>query len=307
MSNYLDYPNPVLSADRDDYKEGCSFDVFFDEALISVDDENIIIPAKYELSSKGLASYIKEKRASVVVLIYSSGTMFRNAYVFEFDKQEMLIKIPKFSVKDDIEFTGYILANETINNFILNEFNDLYFKGISFAVKKADVLAKGIERKIPVDDSELEKPISSIFSINKDEYAEMDIVADFDSDHKIIINLCEDLNQLYWDMRDSNSGALRRYLTGIIVYPVLVEAIAKMVDTYREIGTDYSEKRWFRTIEHKLQNLNLDISDEPDRYSYTELADKLLGNIATDGLKSVKDTLDNELNNGEYTQIGGID
>jgi len=83
MSNYLDYPNPVLSADRDDYKEGCSFDVFFDEALISVDDENIIIPAKYELSSKGLASYIKEKRASVVVLIYSSGTMFRNAYVFE--------------------------------------------------------------------------------------------------------------------------------------------------------------------------------------------------------------------------------
>ena len=135
----------------------------------------------------------------------------------------------------------------------------------------------------------------------------MDIVADFDTDHKIIINLCEDLNQLYWDMRDSNSGALRRYLTGIIVYPVLVEAIAKMVDTYREIGTDYSEKRWFRTIEHKLQNLNLDISEEPDKFSYTELADKLLGNIAKDGLKSVKDTLDNELNNGEYTQIGGID
>ena len=84
-------------------------------------------------------------------------------------------------------------------------------------------------------------------------------------------------------------------------------SIAKMVDTYRETGPDYSEKRWFRTIEHKLQNLNLDISDEPEKYSYISLADKLLGNIAKDSLKSVKDTLDRELNNGEYTQIGGVD
>ena len=307
MSNYLDYPNPVLSADRDDYTEGCSFDVFFDETLISVDDEYINIPVKYDLKSDGLAELVKSQKACVVVLIYSSGTMFRSAYIFETDKQEMLIKIPKFNVKDDMEFSSFILANENINNFSLGEFNELYFKGISFAVKKADVLAKGTEHKIPVDDSELEKPISSIFSINKNEEAEMDIEADFDSDHKIIIHLCVDLNQLYWDMRDSNSGALRRYLTGIIVYPVLVEAIAKMVDTYRQTGPDYSEKRWFRTIEHKLQNLNLDISEEPDKYSYTELADKLLGNIAKDGLKSVKETLDNELNSGEYTLIGGID
>ena len=307
MSNYLDYPNPVLSADRDDFIEGCSFDVFFDEEKITVDDEYINIPARYELKSEGLLNCIKNGKANVVVLIYSSGTMFRNAYVFETDTSEMLIRIPKFDVKDDVDFFGFILANENIDNYRLEEFNDLYFKDIPFSVKKADVLAKGIERRIPVDDSELEKPISSIFSINKNENAEMDVEADFETDQKIIINLCEELNQLYWAMRDSDGGALRRYLNGIIVYPVLVEAIAKMVDTYREIGPDYSEKRWFRTIEHKLQNLNVDISEDPERYSYTALADKLLGNIAKDGLKSVKDTLDRELNNGEYTQIGGVD
>lgn len=307
MNSYLDYPNPVLSADRDDYIEGCSFDVLFDEEMISVDDEYINIPARYELKSEGLLKYVKNGTANIVVLIYSSGTMFRNAYVFDADKSEMPIRIPKFNVKDDIEFSGYILANENIDNYRLDEFNDLYFKGIPFAVKKADVLAKGIERRIPVDDSELEKPISSIFSINKNEDAEMDVEADFETDQKIIINLCEELNQLYWAMRDSDGGALRRYLNGIIVYPVLVEAIAKMVDTYREIGTDYSEKRWFRTIEHKLQNLNIDLSEDPEKYSYTALADKLLGNIAKDGLKSVKETLDRELNNGEYTQIGGVD
>lgn len=307
MSTYLDYPNPVLSIDRDDYIEECSFDVTFDEAAISVDDEFINIPVVYELKSKGLSNYIKLDKASVVVLIYSSGTMYRRIYLFDNDKNEMLIKVPKFNVKDEIEISGFILAKENINNFQLEEFNDLYFKGILFSIKKADVLAKGLERTISVDDSELEKPISSIFSIQNDENAEMDIVADFDSDHKIIINLCGALNELYWHMKDQNSGALRRYLTGIIVYPVLVEAISKMVDSYRETGTDYSGKRWFRTIEHKLQNLNLDISDEPEKYSYVELADKLLGNIAKDGLKSVKDTLDRELNSGEYTQLGGVD
>ena len=117
MSNYLDYPNPVLSADRDDYTEGCSFDVFFDEALISVDDEYINIPVKYDLKSDGLAELVKSQKACVVVLIYSSGTMFRSAYIFETDKQEMLIKIPKFNVKDDMEFSSFILANENINNF----------------------------------------------------------------------------------------------------------------------------------------------------------------------------------------------
>ncbi len=306
MSTYLDYPNPVLSIDRDDYIEECSFDVAFDEAAISVDDEFINIPVVYELKSKGLSNYIKSDKASVVVLIYSSGTMYRRIYLFDNDKNEMLIKIPKFNVKDEIEISSFILAKENINNFQLEEFNDLYFKGILFSIKKADVLAKGLERTISVDDSELEKPISSIFSIQNNENAETDIEADFDSDHKIIITLCEELNKLYWEMKDHNSGALRRYLTGIIVYPVLVEAISKMVDTYRG-GSDYSEKRWFRTIEHKLQNLNLDISDDPEKYSYIELADKLLGSIAKDGLKSVKDTLDSELNSGEYTQLGGID
>ena len=306
MSTYLDYPNPVLSIDRDDYIEECSFDVAFDEVAISVDDEFINIPVVYELKSKGLSNYIKSDKASVVVLIYSSGTMYRRIYLFDNDKNEMLIKVPKFNVKDEIEISSFILAKENINNFQLEEFNDLYFKGILFSIKKADVLAKGLERTISVDDSELEKPISSIFSIQNNENAETDIEADFDSDHKIIITLCEELNKLYWEMKDHNSGALRRYLTGIIVYPVLVEAISKMVDTYRG-GSDYSGKRWFRTIEHKLQNLNLDISDDPEKYSYIELADKLLGSIAKDGLKSVKDTLDSELNSGEYTQLGGID
>lgn len=308
MNTIIDYPNPVLSTDRDDYTENCKFDVYFEESEITVDDENIVIPAKYELVCNGLSELIKQGKASVVVLINSSAAFYRRAYVFDKDATEKTIEIPKYHVKRNIEFCGYILANETFKDFACpGEFNELYFHGMSFSVKKADVLSKGETRVIPVDDSELEKPISSIFTIVKNNDATTDIESDFETDEKIIIRLSENLNKLYYKMKDFNNGSLRRYLTGIIVYPVLVEGIAKICEYHRGNGTDYSSKRWFRAVEHKLKNIDIELERDFDNYSYTELADRLLGGIALDGLTSVETTIDGEVNSGEYVNTGGID
>ena len=309
MSAVIDYPNPVLSPERDDYIEGCTFDISFEESNIVVNDEFIQIPATCELVSANLSELIKQKKASIVVLINSS-SFYRKAFVFDNGEKEKLIEIPKFHVKNRIEFCGFIVANDSIDNFNgQGEFNDLYFKNVSFAVKKADVLAKGRTKVIPVDDSELEKPISSIFTIIRNQEATTDIETDFDTseNEKIIIKLSDKLNQLYYKMKDFNNGSLRRYLNGIIVYPVLVEAIAKICDYYREQGADYSDKRWFRVIERKLSNLNINLEVDYDAHSYVELADKLLGNIAFDGLTSVDSTINDEVNTGEYVNTGGND
>ena len=309
MSAVIDYPNPVLSPERDDYIEGCTFDISFEESNIVVNDEFIQIPATCELVSVNLSELIKQEKASIVVLINSS-SFYRKSFVFDNGEKEKLIEIPKFHVKNRIEFCGFIVANESIDNFNgQGEFNDLYFKNISFAVKKADVLAKGRTRVIPIDDSELEKPISSIFTIIRNPEATTDVETDFDTseNEKIIIKLSDKLNQLYYKMKDFNNGSLRRYLNGIIVYPVLVEAIAKICDYYREQGTDYSDKRWFRVIERKLSNLNINLEVDYDAHSYVELADKLLGSIAFDGLTSVDSTINDEVNTGEYINTGGND
>jgi hypothetical protein len=53
--------------------------------------------------------------------------------------------------------------------------------------------------------------------------------------------------------------------------------------------------------------MNVDLSTEFDNYSYTELADQLLGGISYEGLLSVKDTINDEANGGEYVNTGGID
>ena len=306
---YIDYPNPVLSSVRDDYNENCFFDVSFKEEDITVDETDILVPAICELQCAGLTDLIEHGQAAIVVHISSSASFYRRTYIFDAAERAQTIKIPKFDVRRSINFCGYILATKDISDFRCDgEFNDLYFRNVSFSVKKADVLAQGQTRSIPIDDTELEKPISSIFSIRKNTHSEAQIEAYFDDvDEKIVVYLNEQLNQLYYDMKDFNNGIMHKYLNGVIAYPVLVEAISKMCDYYRETGVDYSEKRWFKVIDHKLKAMNIDLSTEPDKYSYVDLADQLLGGISYEGLLSVKDTINEEANGGEYINTGGMD
>ena len=312
MSLNIDYPNTVLSIESDDYNDECSFDVSFNEEDIIVDENNICIDVKYELKCNGLSELIRHGKAAIVVLIYSSAAFYRRAFEFdsiEVEKLTKTIQIPKFAVKRSVEFCGYILAKEDIKEFRCDgEFNDLYFNNISFAVRKADVLARGRTWSIPIDDTELEKPISSIFSIRKNTHSEAEIESNFDIDEKIVIYLSERLNQLFYNIKNFSNGALHRYLNGIIAYPALVEGIAKICEDYRNGGGgEYSEKRWYKAIEHKLQGIGINLEEKLDDYSYVELADKLLGGISYDGLMSMKNTIDEETNNGGYENMGGAD
>jgi hypothetical protein len=218
----------------------------------------------------------------------------------------MTIEIPKFDVISKIELTGMIIASKQLKKFVCPEFNKIYFEGSSFDLRKGDILATDLTRVIYVDDSELEKPIASIFTINKISSQEEDIIADF-SEEKININMSEELNKMYWTLKDFNNGALRRYVGAIVVYPVLVEAIDIIKAHYAETEEeDYSEKRWFRAIELKALT-KCKIKMENCTESSTMIADKLLGNITLDALRSFKDTLDQEVNNGELQNLGGAD
>ena len=213
--------------------------------------------------------------------------------------------IPKYDVSEKIELTGLIVANETIDSFSCPEMNRAYFGGMTFSLRKGDAIAIETTKTIYIDDSELEKPIVSIFTINYIEGQEESITVDF-SDEKININLNEELNKMYWSLKDYNNGALRRYVIAVIVTPALIEAIDIIRQHYLgDSGEDYSEKRWFRAIELKAERKGYPLNIFTD--SSAMLADVLLGNIALDALKSFKDLFDQEINSGETQMIGGID
>ncbi|MCR5833052.1 MAG: hypothetical protein K6G55_00140 [Selenomonadaceae bacterium] len=160
-----------------------------------------------------------------------------------------------------------------------------------------------------MDDSELEKPISSIFSISEKNDIPTDIYPDFEGT-KIIIYLKKELYEIYYHFKDVNNGALRRYLTGVIVYPVLVEAVdivlsSKSEDDDNSSNNNYNDLQWFRAIRLKINESANKFDNPYDEYA-TVLADYLLGGISLDSLKGFKNFIDNEVNSGEGQMTGGI-
>lgn len=304
-----EFPNPVLADGRDDYIAECRFHTAFDDSAIVVDAGNISFPISYTLVCNGLQALISEGKAVVIVLVKSSAASYSKIFRFPVDKTEMDISIPKYSVIKKIDVVGAVIAAQNMNDFHCpGEFNELYFGTSTFEIRKGDMLATEDERSIFVDDSELEKPISSIFTISRRDEQENDIEPNYYGD-KIEVFLKSELFDLYYKLKDFNNGALRRYTSGIIVYPVLVEAIYYILSYYQngedEEGGNWSEKRWFRAIDQKADGLGIDLRTYQD--SPTTLANKLLGNICLDAMKSFKDTLDDEINSGETQMIGGID
>ncbi|MFU0833939.1 MAG: Peptidase S74 domain-containing protein [Oscillospiraceae bacterium] len=292
-----EFPHPVLENGGDDYIKSCYFHTSFNEDDISVTTDNIEIPFSYTLVCDGLSKLIQDGKAVVVINVKSRAASYSRLFKFEKDKTVLKVCIPKFDIVKRIEVAGSIIAAEAIPQFSCpGEFNTLYFGNSKFAIRKGDILAKEDSRVIYVDDSELEKPISSIFTINKVSNQDDDIIAEF-SDEKIKVNLKEPLYNLYYKFCDFNNGSLRRYVTGIIVYPVLIEAIAKICTHQGSSDGDCRDKRWFRAIEKKAKKIGVEMSDYTD--SYATLADKLLGSISMDALKSLKDTLDSEIDSGE--------
>lgn len=299
-----EYPYPVLAAGRDDYAPACSYSININTDEMTVTSDFIEIPVSYELICPSLEKGIEEGKFASVIKVKSGPASFCRLYIFDSEKH-MDIKIPKYDVSERIEITGLVVAQETIRDFSCEEMNELYFAGTAFSLRKGDAVAMETPRIIYIDDSELEKPIISIFKINYVEGQEETIKADFYED-RININLNEELNRMYWTLKDFNNGALRRYITAVVVTPALVEAIDIIKLHYSgNPDEDFSDKRWFRAIELKAEQHNYIMRDYCE--SSTMLADILLGGISLDALKSFKDMLDQEMNNGETQMIGGMD
>ena len=300
-----EFPNPVLAAERDDYIESCSFSTIFNTSQIEVTADEINIPVTYSLVCNGLQDLINNDQAVVVVSVKSSAASYSRLFCFPKDSNSMVIPVPKFGVVKRIEIGGSIIARTPIPGFKCDgEFNELYFGNSTFEIRKGDILAREDSRVIYIDDTELEKPLASIFNINNGHEQDEQILPDFGGD-KIEINLCEPLYKLYTDFIEFNNGALRRYVTGVIVYPVLVEAIARICESYQLGNGEDHDKRWFRAIELKAERKNVVLAQYSD--SYTMLANRLLGDISLDALQRLKDILESELNSGESQVMGGRD
>ncbi len=300
-----EFPNPVLANGRDDYVEECTFQTEFEEANIIVTSDYIRIPIKYNLKCEGIQKLIDAGNAVVAVRVTSNAASYGRLFRFA-DSNEMTIEIPKFSVVKSIDLQGMIIATQSINQFRCeDEFNADYFGTATFEIRKGDILAIENSQTIDVDASELEKPLSSIFNIKNNDNQEHDIIPNFEGE-KIEIYLKTELFKWYDKFKDN--GMLRRYANAIVVYPVLIEAVGFIIGYHQQESespgqTDYTNRRWFRAIEHKASLRGIDFQS----CNATTIANILLGNIALDSFRSINDYFEKEGNSGETQMIGGVD
>lgn len=298
MKNLNNFPNPVLINNNMDYNDS-TFDVILENS--SIDNDLLKLNLKYEIECNTLAEFIKEEKAKVIIKIQSVGTPYRE--IFEFgDKKELLVSINKNNLAKKISIEGYIIASDNIKNFHPAELNELFFKSQIFNIRKGDILALHPGYSLPLDSSELEGPVASIFQIIKNEELKesVDVILDTDTE-KINIHLNTMTYESYMKIRSQK--ALDKYLAAAIVLPALTEALFYIASDEQnpDKPSDYENKRWYRQIKNKITEKNLSF----DGKSITSVASSLLGEIVSTALTDFEETLDSLLDGSN--EIGSVD
>lgn len=298
MKNLNNFPNPVLINNNMDYNDS-TFDVILENS--SIDNDLLKLNLKYEIECNSLAEFIKEEKAKVIIKIQSVGTPYRE--IFEFgDKKELLVSINKNNLAKKISIEGYIIASDNIKNFHPAELNELFFKSQIFNIRKGDILALHPGYSLPLDSSELEGPVASIFQIIKNEELKesIDVILDTDTE-KINIHLNKMVYESYIKIRSQK--VLDKYLAAAIVLPALTEALYYIASDEQnpDKPSGYEDKRWYRQIKNKIEEKKLSFEEK----SMTSVASSLLGEIVSTALIDFEETLSG-LADGS-NEIGSVD
>lgn len=298
MKNLNNFPNPVLINNNMDY-DNSSFDIIFEN--FSYENDLLKLNLKYELECDSLTEFIKEGKAKVIIKIQSVGTPYRE--IFEFGgKQEMHINIKKNDLAKKISIEGYVIASDNIKNFHHSELNELFFRSQIFDIRKGDILALHPGYSLPLDSSELEGPVASIFQIIKNEELKesIDVILDTDTE-KINIHLNKMVYESYIKIRSQK--VLDKYLAAAIVLPALTEALYYIASDEQnpDKPSGYEDKRWYRQIKNKIEEKKLSFEEK----SMTSVASSLLGEIVSTALIDFEETLSG-LADGS-NEIGSVD
>lgn len=302
----INFPHPLLNEYNHDYTENCSFETTI--GVINENDDSFIVPVIYELKCDGLKKLINTGFARAVLKITCSQTSYRD--IVTLNEEHTDIAILKNMVSQRIEFCSYIIAIKDIPNFRLDEHDLLYFGNTVFKVNEGELLAEGSLIQINLDDSELEKQLSSIIKIDSVEGIDnLNVVYDNTDDSLIHIQMPEDEYISYFNLRERYGRyGISRFLQSAIILPALVEGISLLREEKNLIEIDpehdeiYGNTIWAESILARCEEKIYD-SDQ----SAFGLANELLGKVAKDSVSDLYNQAQEMYNNSGATRVGGVD
>ena len=271
------YPHPILREGSIDYL-GCNFSISNEEEVANSKKEingKFTLKIGYNLQCPGLAQMIENNQAKVVLYLESRMTSYRKSFTFEKDSTELELEIHKNELGDYVDIKPFIIANQDIEHFVLEEHNQQLFKNTNFSIRKGDFLAEadGLHIILNKFDPLADKP--SIFKIHVDYDQKEDYIVNWETDH-ISITLNGKMHTLY--NKISREPSYRIVLSSLFVCPALVDVLSAIKNAVDDDLEDYKTKKWFIVLSKRLKDLKIDLHSE---YSMSNIANKILPIIST--------------------------
>lgn len=299
----MEYPHPVLNEYTDDYP-GSEFRV----ELPSDPEDNgddLIIHLRCHLACDGLSKMVDAGDAKVVVRLTCYRTSLRETFEASLGKS-VCIRIPKKDVAEALGLQAMIVAARAVDDFQLAEFNQDYFAGMVFHLRKGDILADVPELDIKLD-TVLEKNMASIVWVYKDAQADrmkayfpqMQDINRTDLGDYIRLMLPEHDYTKYENMRKKRywKNSTERIIQAALIFPVITEAVSRLRDEELLEGSDgdslvhYKGTVWADSMREALRRRgyeDLANAQETD----CEIANLLLGDVCSDALGRLMQNLE---------------
>lgn len=294
----IEYPHPVLNEYTNDFGE-CEFSI---EVVSHNDDgKNLELELRCSLDCPGMVQMVRDGVAKMYVRIICPRTSHRVIEELQPDANTVIV-IPKKLVSDFIELEAMVVATQDYDNYILDEFNNDYFEGKIFKIRKGAVIANEPGLKIKLS-AILEKNVSGIVQITgspsitetKVSYASTE-EDDPALSNYIVITLPDNEYKSYAKLRTKKhlKNGVERFLQSSIILPAVTGAIALLRrEELIELDEDdphYKGTVWADSILQALANIGVEELATCNRSDF-ELANLVLGNVLGDSINNLMQKL----------------
>ena len=240
------WPHPVLRPPSygDDYPHA-EFEVEIKVARAQ-GSTSVKVTAEFELSDPDLLRLVEDGAAQYVLLIKASGTHLREMISSREPHVERLFSRGDLSGR--VEFAPFLVCTRELYNFRTEGWHP-DFSGRSFDISSGSVLAEDVPKDYWVDTAD-EAPLGSIIGSRPSSSVpngrwELELAED-----RVWIVMSESDRELYVAARNrANNRPEGQYLMNGLYLPALI-AVLNEVDRNVE---EYSEYRWFASLDHRLQ------------------------------------------------------
>ena len=245
------FPYPVLSSDKDDYKNS-----IFKASLDYVQEINSVkITSVFDLENNDIQELVDRNFAEYVLHLECSLTAYRTT--IKSSVPFISVDVPYSKVNGKLELLAMIVAKQDIYNYYSEDFSE-DFLNLKFDLTKASVLA--YDNLADMDftkNFEEFKKTESIFKIRKilsDEEKKMEV--HLDSDYIKIL-----LGQKQYAIFENNSNdpKLQQIFHSMIIFPALVYMFGELKT---EGSEEYKNHGWYLSLEKAYKTKGIDFEDE---------------------------------------------